>query len=259
MKLGYDGYDPDLPEQDYHAISYKKDGVISSSFLKTCLKGPIAVKWEMENPRVNTRSLQLGSLVHEKLLQPELFKAKYVFIDKPGRVNSKAYKEAIDKATAENPGMAILFTEELLKIEAITKNVPEDIIERLDNSQTESSLFLTIGDRPHKCRFDAINHRARVIYDLKTTSKFDSFRRDMRKYKYDLQAFTYLLMSGKQWDQDYDYIWLVAETVPPYRFDWFRAEDCLAEGENHYDTALVKLKEMEENDFKFILEPPLSL
>ena len=169
------GYDPDLPEQDYHAISYKKDGVISSSFLKTCLKGPIAVKWEMENPRVSTRSLELGSLVHEKLLQPELFKAKYVFIDKPGRRNTKAYNQTMEKAAAENPGMAILFTEDLLKIEAITKNVPDDIIERLDDSDTESSLFLTIGDRLHKCRFDAINHRARVIYDLKTTSKLADY------------------------------------------------------------------------------------
>jgi hypothetical protein len=256
MKIGYD---PDLPEENYHAITYKEDGVISSSFLKTCLKGPVAVKWEMENPRVSNRSLELGSLVHEKLLQPDIFKAKYVFIDKPGRRNTKAYNESMAKVAADNPGMAILFKEDLLKVLAITNNVPNDILERLENSQSEASLFLDFDSRYHKCRFDSINHNAKVIYDLKTTSKFDAFKYEVKRYKYDLQAYTYLLMAGLQWDQDYDYIWLVAETVPPYRFDWFRAEDCLAEGENNYDTALVMLKEMEENNFQFILEPPVSL
>ena len=52
------------------------------------------------------------------------------------------------------------------------------------------------------------------VADLKTTAKFDDFRRDAFRNDYDLQAAVYHLITSTS---NKPFYWVIAETIPPFR------------------------------------------
>ena len=79
---------------------------------------------------------------------------------------------------------------------------------------------------PVKARIDYfINRDIITIVDLKTTqsASLKSFKSDIIKYGYDIQAAFYIdVVRNKFPGKAVDFLWIAVEKVPPYGFGWYR-------------------------------------
>ncbi|MCL4357701.1 PD-(D/E)XK nuclease-like domain-containing protein [Patescibacteria group bacterium] len=71
-----------------------------------------------------------------------------------------------------------------------------------------------------------IDSRAAIITDIKTTAQFDKFKKSASWNHYDLQAAVYTLIAASHLKVDpnlVNYYFCVAETIAPYRVQYFHA------------------------------------
>ena len=95
----------------------------------------------------------------------------------------------------------------------------------LVNTKHEVKIDATINDLKWTGRIDAmcIDDKDNVtgLVDIKTTSSYDSFKQQIPKLHYELQAGCYLMMLNR--GLDIPFRWFVVETVAPFRVGVFQA------------------------------------
>ena len=145
-------------------------------------------------------NFELGSYFHHLLIEPE--KAKLDHVIESSTRGTKKYKEFV---ASEGIGFAVLESEKKMieNLAAAILAIPtfEQIIYNIDN-EYEVAGVIKLHDLWWKGKADIV--ATDKVYDLKTTGDLSRFRFTAKQYNYDLQAFLYKEIFGK------DMVFLVA-------------------------------------------------
>lgn len=150
-----------LSNENYHSL----DG-ISASGLKQAWKDPKLYAKRKLLKRLSSSALDIGTAVHEALLEPNKFKySNYVL------------------TTANREKLEIMINNAKVMFSYIT-----------DNTLNEQSLLVKDNGFIRKVRVDAYDKDLGIIYDVKTTryNSPEMFIKDAYSYGYHLQAAFYI-------------------------------------------------------------------
>ena len=152
-----------MAEREYHAHE-----ALGSSDIKQLLTNPHGFRQE----KPSSKALELGSLVHKLILEPQDFESSYYVldnIDKRTKEGKEKYLKALAEAEAENKEI----------IDLATYNQGKEIAEAFKNSAVskliaggvaEYCAFSEIDGVAVKCKPDYYRSDKKIIIDLKTTS-----------------------------------------------------------------------------------------
>lgn len=218
---------------------YRRDLGLAASDLKLlAYKTPLHFKAKIDGmiPSRESAALNLGTMVHMAVLEPEEFER--VAVQEP----------AIDRRTkeykawkAELPKDAlILSAEDDRIITQISENLQKSGLAKLwDGARKECSVFAEIDGIELKCRPDALNESLGLIIDLKTTRDLSWFASDARKLKYPFSVPHYQRICKAATRRGYQYIFVAVETEPPFDVSWFRLSlETLTRARADYDLAI---------------------
>lgn len=181
-----------LTSDEYHAHP-----AIGSTSLKYILRSPAHYKYEKENPSEPTPAMQLGTAIHEAILEPNLFMANAVVMPKFEGTGSRAAKE---QWLIENDGKRIVKKEDydnIMRLLDVLQKHPT-AKELLSGGAAEESYFWQDPQTGIvcKCRPDYLIVRKGIptVVDIKTTSNADqgAFARQIANLKYHVSAAHYL-------------------------------------------------------------------
>lgn len=103
-----------------------------------------------------------------------------------------------------------------------------------------------------------INSESIIVTDLKTTAQFDKFYKSASWNHYDLQAATYSLIAASSQKVDpllVKYKFCVAETIAPYRVQWFDTSiEFVEAGERKLRTCIDSIADFGDNKPNFLIE-----
>lgn len=190
-----------LTNEDYHARSE-----LSSSALKVFSKCPHYYQYEWlptDSKKPPSNAMEFGTLVHTMCLEPHLMDHYFIF---DGTRQAKAYKEAPDpKTTLSDHGVACRIQSAYLESPEVRAILPA--------AEVEKSVTWTDEATGIECRARAdIIHETGGVIDLKTCQDVFYFKRDMRNFKYYLQAGFYMEGFGVN-----HFSFIAVEKTAPYR------------------------------------------
>jgi len=235
----------DLSNEDYHS-----GPGLSSSAIKSILRSPLHYNWEyvLGNRRQATAAMNLGSLVHTLILEPDKFDDDYAVVDVTTR-NTKKYKDAV-KAMPEK---TIVLSHELYAATEMTKSLGDNqkAMALIDGASREVSMYWDEDGRLCKCRPDAWREDILICSDLKTTADASprEFERSVIKFGYHISAAWYSrgihALTGRYPD---NWAWIVVESKAPYAVMIYAADEALLEkGDSLCQEALFTLSECEQS------------
>jgi len=186
----------ELPNEAYHALPG-----VSSSFLKTLYKhSPAhALSGFMATGAKKSAALDLGSMIHSALLEPDKCMETYVsnaFLYEIGSAATKAHKQAKVEWVAANPDKILMGEKDYAAINGIVnayiKHEASSIYK--SNSIIEGSYFYDRDDVLLKVRPDIYDADNGSVFDVKSTidagaKEFD--RAAFWKYGYYFSAVFY--------------------------------------------------------------------
>lgn len=239
-----------VSDEDYHG-----GPGFSASNICDFLKSPAHMRAAKRNPR-RTAAMELGTRIHEYMLQPDRFKARYVRgEDNPHDWNKerkaylewqKAFVERLEGREAVDPG-------EWDTITAVAQSVCDHVSAGLLLEGATFELAAFVQDEEtgfvRKAKADILTPTG-IIADLKTTidASKDGFRYEVRKWKYHVKAAWYLdvfnAVAERAGQGFFDaFVWIAAETKDPYGVATHAAgERTLDKGREIYKKALEKLE-----------------
>lgn len=235
-----------LTNEEYHAHE-----AVGSSSLKKILRSPAHYLFGLENPSEPTAAMDLGTAIHEAILEPNLFKANTVVMPKFEGTGSRAAKDAW---LLENHGKRILKQDDLDKVLGILHALSEHKTARalLTGGAAEESFFWRDPETGILCkaRPDFLR-QGHIIVDVKST--FDAselaFPRQVAKLNYHLSAAQYLagvsIVENQKFDQ---FVLLAVEQEAPHGIGCYLLDDAtLAAGEFLRRKALTTLAECKDS------------
>lgn len=197
-----------LSNADYHAFAG-----ISKSGLDLIARSPAHYKARESRP--STRAMEIGSAIHEALLEPDLYAQHYIHTGAPNRT-CKAYKDA----ASEHGGEYCLTADESASIDGIRASVGnnEHARDLLDEpGYRELSAFATDPQTGVlcKCRFDLLSHFGDAA-DVKSTTdcRPREFSKSVYAYRYHVQEAFYSMV----------YEWITGNALDSYRFIAFEKD-----------------------------------
>jgi hypothetical protein len=238
---------PDIPNEVYHADR----SCVSTSGLKEILRSPAHYQAYLSGAnRKETPAMFMGTAVHSRLLEPDLFAADYVVAPTTDK-RTKEYKEF----ELANGDKKIITPDQKVMIEGIGRSVdahnsaatllqgglPEHTIIWQDS---ESGIWLKI--RPD-CL--CVNFDTGVCLDVKKTvdASASAFAKACVNYDYDLQVAVYLEGLRQVFKRDFDFLFLACEQEAPYGCALYGApDDMIQRGARRFRQALNLLKACRE-------------
>lgn len=225
-----------ITSEEYHG-NYRT--YLSSSDLRRILRSP--AHYRAPNPPT-TQAQEIGTLVHERILEPDLWEAR------------RRPSARIDRRTKEGKALAEWQSsqEESLGL----KFIPEDLYNTIEaiadsvHASVGSTGLLTggVGELSGFCNINDVNIRVRpdylkddVIVDLKTCqdARPEAFVRSIFQYGYDVQAALYETAAWTIDGKQREFIWIAVEKEPPYGVCIYRASsDVIARGQVAYEKAI---------------------
>jgi len=235
---------------------------MSQSRLKDFAVSPAYYQLRLKQPQEQTEAMAMGSAVHAALLEPEIFKQKYVAVwpsiklTKSGnaRKGTKFEKEMWTKFLAENLGKIILSQKEYEQVIKMRDSVfdhpkANDILSF--DIEAEKEIFFELEGVPCKAKLDAIVPSINTVIDFKTarSSTAESFRRDAINMHYDLQAYWYYEAYKSLYGSYPDfYAFIVVSKEEPYPVGVFEADNEFLDRGRYYALKYLKqFKECSEN------------
>lgn len=197
----------DIPDADYRAWD-----AVSYSLLKEFDRSPLHVKAILEGRREPTKAMKFGTLVHTALLQPKVFKDRYVvmpdfaegLVDDFGEPYAspkatKKYKTRKAKFQAEHAGKILVEPKEYEACEGILNSILSDpsashLFENITMFEASATWVDERSGLRFKSRFDSVTERFGAVLDIKKVAdaRPSKFQRDIEKYLYYLQGAKYL-------------------------------------------------------------------
>tara|TARA_R100000152_G_C6782033_1_gene218078 strand:- start:5370 stop:6203 length:834 start_codon:yes stop_codon:yes gene_type:complete len=232
--------------------TYFENKAVNQSLLKQVLKSPLHAWHYMNTPNEPTPAMALGTAIHTKLLEYDLFEEKIAVLPEINR-RTKEGKEQYNRFVASAKGKTIITQEQNKRCDAafamVCKN--DKFCNILDDVNYEHELALGWEDKKHKmnCKacLDLINFETKEIIDLKTTSdaSYSGFSRSSANFMYHLQAAFYLRaatgLSGVEAMKDgWTYKIMAVESVQPHGCAMFEFDkNAIAEGDRLVERAMT--------------------
>lgn len=185
-----------VTNQDYHADK----SAISSTALRRLLVSQRAYQFEFleGNRREETKALIFGNRLHEAVIDPDDFNARYVKQPDFGNCTFKDNKARRDAWRASlNPGIEIIDAEDFDAIVNMRKSVEhhKDAITLLERAVTEHTGYYADPETGILCRFrpDILTKDGLTLADIKTTTDISkhAFASSVAKYGYHIQLAMY--------------------------------------------------------------------
>ena len=178
-------------DEHYYGDFGKK--YLSASDVGVLLNNPLALKQQGKK----TAAFLVGGYFHTTILEPDKLK-KYKVIPSTTR-NTKLYKEM-------SGGELCLLQHEVDAIHTMRDVVLDnEICKDLIQGEFEQPMITKIGKYMWKGKCDVLNHKEKLVIDLKTTNDISKFRNSAFRYNYDSQAYIYTQLFG------YDFIFIVID------------------------------------------------
>ena len=219
-------------------LNFLKDRPLSYSSLKEFSKSPSHYINYVFSKREPSKEMNMGSLIHLLLLQPDEFSKQFAVspsVDRRTAVGKEKYNEFV----AQSEGKSVVSEEELELANQICSRL-------LSNGSVKTYIdSCTAYEQEWKADIHGLPFRGFIdgkadeyTIEIKTTSDAspDAFIRDFYNRKYHIQAALYYLATGLM------PIYIVIETKAPYNF--FIANI-------HLDYIGLGLKEVEDLANKF--------
>lgn len=235
---------PDIPNEIYHADR----SCVSVSGLKQLLRSPAHFQTYLQGGlSKETPAKAMGTAVHSRLLEPELYAQDYVvapICDK----RTKEYKEF----ELANANKRILTPDQMVALEGIAQSVSQhaSATTLLRAGLVEHSIIWQDSETKiwQKIRPDClcIDFDTGICLDVKKTvdASRSAFVRSCFTYDYDLQAAVYLEGLRETFGRDFDFVFLAVEESAPYGCALYGApEEMLLRGQRRYREAMKLLKE----------------
>lgn len=227
-----------MNEREYHAHE-----ALGSSDIKQLLQNPHGFRQE----KPSSKALELGSLVHKLILEPQEFESCYYVldnIDKRTKEGKEKYSKASAKAEAENKTIIDLATYNQGKeiAEAFNKSAVSKLIA---GGVAEHCAFSEIDGVAVKCRPDYYRSDKKIIIDLKTTSLAGgasalNFQKAVANYRYYIQASLYTQILGAD-----EFYFIAIETQAPYMIGVYKLDITALElGETQIKKAIERYKNL---------------
>lgn len=229
-----------------HTVTYEEYAAwkrLRASDLKFFLQSSDLFSRHMagELPAKKSHSLDIGTHLHCKILEPKRFINEYVVYHGGRRCGNK-YNEF----KQQHNGKTFIIPSELERIEEMSISLHEhEIIGPILRQPllTEQSIQFNCHNIPCKARIDAFYED--TVFDLKTTYSLTSFLENVEKLGYML-AMGFYCFGLEQVLSDYKVMrfgFLVVESTPPFasKVFWVNRQDILKEIK-HVDHILCQLK-----------------
>lgn len=209
---------------------------ISNSGLSLIGRSPLHYydRYLSGRPQYKTEAMIKGTIIHDALLEPTIFKNKYVpkaqVSDADER--TKKYKDAYANFILDNPGVEIVKDDFYNHVKELSDVVwtNKSFAEAVSNGKSEVSYY-------HKdektgvlcrCRADWVRDDY-LITDIKTTddARKDSFIRKIIDYRYHVQAAFYIDIIQKTMGLKEEPRWCFAviERKPPFAMKFYFPPD----------------------------------
>jgi len=176
---------------------YHSHDSISASGLKEIAKNSV---YHFINKKWNeTPSMAFGTAVHTALLESEIFYDTYYPMPEIKDLRTKEGKLLKKEAEEKSDGRICLSHYDHFRIKKIVENFKKNkLAVEYCKGEKELSHYLKYNGLPVRVRPDVVNHVSGFISDVKTTQSASpkSFRNDVRKFYYSLQAAFYMDMLG---------------------------------------------------------------
>jgi len=206
---------PDVPEAQYHA-----DPALGSTDLKNILRSPAHYITAKGEP-LDSPALRLGTLVHECILDPDLWSKRVTSpkFDRRTKAGKAEYAEWTARVDAE--GLREVSVDDRALCEAMRESAMRAPLVRavLEHAKDrEVSCFWKDADTGVHCKARLDAHKPGLVMDLKTTQDASSgaFRNSVARFRYHVQAAHYSegvrAVTG-EWP---DYAIVAIEKTPPY-------------------------------------------
>ncbi len=203
---------------DMSAAEYHHHPAIGSTIAKRALR---SMRWARDaidgiDSTESTSALQLGTLCHMQILEPDRFAAQ---VTDRGPINQKTGEpygrqtKAWAEWEAEHPGVIVVPSWMHLMLE----RMPQEICELFSSeSASEVSAIVDCVGWQAKCRPDLLSlHK---LYDLKTIDDIDQIDRAINRYSYWFSAGWYRMVMSQALGCTMPWTWIFAEKRPPHRW-----------------------------------------
>lgn len=212
-----------MTNAEYHA-----SGAVSKSILDMIHRSPAYYKYCSENPREQTESMLLGSVVHKLILEPADFTAEFAVCPecdrrtKDGKAAYNAFLDALGDGLTAVP--AATYETAMAMTEAVRTH--PIACKLLSGGKAEQSFFWEQDGIKCSCRPDWLRDDG-LIVDLKTAKNAspDAFQRDAFNFRYYVQAWWYLNGLRQCGIKADEFLFIAVESAPPHTVCVFAADD----------------------------------
>lgn len=232
---------------------YRKAEGISSSELKKIMKSPLHYKhWKDNTEDADTPSLLFGRAAHKYILETYDFYKEFAVAPICDR-RTKEGKAIWDRFVEESQGKDIITQEQFEQIDAMRNAMlATPFVSKLINGEHEVSFFWADEDTGLKCKVrpDSLNHKLKIIVDYKTCDNAETqhFMRKAIELGYDLQAYMYQQGIKENVGEEYLFVFIAQEKMPPYAVNILQADDIfIRSGREVYKAMLQTYKDCEES------------
>ncbi len=208
----------------------------------------------------DSKYIDMGQLVHQTILG-----GSEVFVSSP-YLDFRS-KVAREWRTNQIESGKIIVTDEMKQaVEKIVQNIrnhphTKKYLVNKDIKHEQELFAKTADGTKLRGKADAIkliDGEAIIITDIKTTAQFDKFYKSASWNHYDLQAATYTLIGASHMKVDpalVNYYFCVAETVAPYRVQYFHASlEFVEAGERKLRTCIDEIVNFGDKSPNFLIE-----
>lgn len=209
---------------------------LSSSVLKTILKSLNDYKLQyidgITKTFGNKSALDVGSLVHSLILEPELVESSYNFF--PGfRKQGQQYDTWLSELAPDRATLPIISMPQKKQandlLQAYKSNTTA--VELMKSVVCEHTICSTLFGVDVKVRFDAIDVEAGHILDVKTTgysADIDSFKQTMKDLNYPLSGALYCAVAEQFYGKPFTFIYIVLSKQDPITCRVYKTSEATA-------------------------------
>jgi len=196
------------------------------------------------------RHLAIGSAIHEKILEPEMFHTNFVVSPKFDKRTTKG-KEDFEQFEKDNKGKTIITSDEMAIVLGVSESARKNktLTDLISNSYYELSCYtqdektgLNIKMRP-----DSMSKNKSIIVDIKSCldSSAKEFKRSVYNYGYSISAAYYCDFLKRE-----NYIFAAVEKEAPFQVSLYSLNDDMIQyGREQYRTGLDLLKWSQDNSY----------
>ena len=201
-------------------------------------------KWRHSSSKEVTKAMDLGTLIHSAILEPEMPLADIAAISPYADFRTKAAQEW--KADQREMGRMIATEDDIRAASGCEQVFSEDYAQRFGvGYKSEVAIFATIGATQIKGMIDLVPDSLDLLVDLKTTARIGSLREitnTIISRGYHWQAALYLDLwnaASLAWRERFVICFI--EVTEPYESAWVEVSPALIEaGRAGYMNALAK-------------------